>query len=66
MMSDKVCDPVGQRPGFSTTSASNHQQRTYMVINSPSLGIIQAGEKAQEKNLGSTTRSKRGRFMSKR
>jgi hypothetical protein len=61
-MTDEVCNTVGKRPSFATTSTCHNQQWTQMMINCPSLGVIQARKKAQEENLRSTAGPRQDQF----
>ena len=43
MLPNQVGNAMGESPGLATTGAGNHQQRTFVVIHRPALGVIETG-----------------------
>ena len=42
VLANQVSDAMGQGPGLAATSAGNHKQRTFVMIDCPALGVIEA------------------------
>ena len=53
MFADQMGNAVGQCPGFATARTSHYKQRTFVVIDRPSLGVIEAGKKAHQARIRS-------------
>ena len=45
MLPNQVGNAMGECPCFSASRTSHHQQRSFMVIHSTALSIVEAGEK---------------------
>ena len=51
VLTDQVSDPMGEGARFATASARHHQQGPLVMIHRPSLGIVEAGQKAHRWRL---------------
>ena len=54
VLPNQVGNAMGESPGLATTGAGNHQQRTFVVIHSPALGVVKSRQKAHAKKKNTT------------
>ena len=60
VVADQVGDAVGEGPGLAAAGTGHHQQGTGVVIHSPPLGIVEAGQKCAHRRSLTQRRGLRG------
>ena len=51
MLADQVGNAMGQGTGLAAASAGDHQQWTFVMIDCPTLGVVETGQKAHARNV---------------
>ena len=51
VLANEVSDAMGECARLAAAGASHHQQRTFVVIHRPALGVVEAGEEAHAARL---------------